>query len=209
LQHLESTSARRDLTNCIPRRTSQQTLQRAVALEPYGITSTELIQQKPRRRHRVTHPTTHHSKPRQVRGVRHFGNPEHVRHDDVVEKARDGFARGSFRAQDITVVTIPFARARCHTVRRLGCHRARCRASEVDGGGESVDGKEEKKGHLAETRRTHYAQPTSTHAGGFKRCHFATRQAKFHSGAKTAQQPKWPGNESAVTFAGAGTRRAP
>ena len=80
----------------------------------------KLLKPKPRRRHRVAHPTAHRWEPCEIGGVVEMLRSENVRDDDVVEKAGDGLARVSL------TLARSFAQAGFHTERRVGRHGDTC-----------------------------------------------------------------------------------
>ena len=96
-------------------------LQRAYTSELYGFILIKLLKRKPRRRHRVAHPTTHHAEPCEIGGVVEILRSENVRDDEVVGKVGDrglwvGKARGSCDGRHIT------ARGSHVGVRCVVCH---------------------------------------------------------------------------------------
>ena len=80
----------------------------------------KLLKPKPRRHHRVAHPTAHRWEPCEICGVVEILRSENVRDDDVVEKAGDGIARVSIAS------ALSLTRAGFHTGCRVGGHRDTC-----------------------------------------------------------------------------------
>jgi hypothetical protein len=132
-------------------------LQRASTSEICGFIFTKLLKRKPRRRHRVTHPTTHRWEPCEIGGVVEILSSENVLDDEVVGKAGDGLARDSIAARMRLRTHTSF-----HTESRVGRQSGGCRVRVVVSRGFffQFQWKSEKANHcLSQSFAQHGASP--------------------------------------------------
>ena len=116
LQFLELSAPRRCLTKAFSTRqitSPLQALHRAYTSDTHGSIFIDLLEMKPRRRHRIAHLTAHRWEPCEICWIVKVPRSENVGDDEVVGKARDGLARLSI------ALPLSFLRAIFHTVPRV------------------------------------------------------------------------------------------